>query len=478
MIRSGQRDLENLRSLFSEMGRIQLAFADKDYRPDPDSLFCGIADPAGRGHIPIGRQGMAMLTELAVSAIKAAGLEGRVSEATARDTLGPILLRTFKKEKIPITLLALQKTYGETAKSMRIALRSRTFLIPCHLVDTAEPEEIRLGPVTFLNRAAFRRLFRSAAPARSDTAWKGEDRRLLAQAMRHYRGYRWVAAVRIDDCEAELAKDYAAKAAELALSGLQLFFGARAAGRMAIGGGPQGWQREAELQITETGEFAITISQAFKSGAGFEKGWSTELDHTGMRRGMNLCGVALEAAFPGLKRPLSDRVLGAIQWYGEAVRDVSPATRLIKFMTAVEHIVLTGEKIGVTPLMAQRVSALVYEIGSGASRQEVRKEFLRLYALRSKLVHGSVSPWEPEIRRNLAAAADLAEQVIHSALSEWGADGLQSARATAPRMRSWYHEIVWQMILDTELVAHVDAWMRERASQAWHRPHRAAHEQI
>lgn len=466
MARSGQRDIEQLKSLFTEMGRIQLAFASGDYRPDPEDLFCGIRSPDGRGDIPTGRAGRAALNELALSAIKAAGLQGRVSEDIARDALGPILVRTFKTDRLPIEPRSLQKAFGEAARLMRKTLVSRTYLIPCHLMDTAEPDDIRLGPVSFLNRAAMRRMFLSASPSRTDGEWTGDARQMIAQAMRHYRSYRWVAAVRIEDCAPELAKRYAMSAATLALSGLQLFFGARASRRMAIGGRPQGWVREAEMQLTDVGALAVSISHAFNSGEGFEKGWAVELEAAGMRRGMALFGLALEASLPSEKRPLSERVLGAAQWFGEAVREASPATQLIKFITAIEHIVLTGEKLAVTRLMAERVAALLYEIGSASSRREVTKDFLRLYAFRSKLMHGSMSPWDPDIPRNLGPAADLAEQVFHAVLGAWGEDGLRSQRATSRRLAGWYDQAVWQMKLDTEPVAHVETWLAERRKPA------------
>lgn len=457
------RDVELVQNIFAEMNKVQRNLAETLAKRELNDLFCDIQHPTGRGSVMIGRGGMDALIELTRSAVKSAGLTGRISEHAARQKLGPILLQRFDIDSEPIELKTVQKAFGTAIAKMRPILNSRVHLVPCHLMDTDDPEEIALGPVRFINRTVIRRMLLSGMPTKNEGGWEDIDRKLLAEAIRHYRRYRWFAVVQIDDCDPELATDYAVNAATLALSCLQLLFGTRASQRMAVGGPPQGWSRVAAIRLTADAQLDFTITQHFKSGETYEAGWSNELEHPGMQIALTLCGVALESALPGHDRPLSDRALGAIQWFGEAVREEAPATRLIKFMTAIEHIVLTGERGRITDTMGDRVAALAYDLGSASSREGTKKEFLRLYDLRSKLIHGRISPWNPEVRGNLSAASDLAERVLNGALNAWREPGLTSPRAGTKLMKRWFDEAVWMMARETEPVAHIDAWRAARS---------------
>ena len=457
------RDVKLVQTIFAEMNKVQRNLAETLAKRDLNDIFCDIQHPSGFGSVMIGRKGFDALTELTRSAVKSAGLSGWISEHTARRHLGPILLQRFDIDREPIELRTVQKAFGEAIAKMRRVLKSRAHLVPCHLMDTDDPDELKLGPVRFINRTLIRRMLLSGIPLKNDGDWKDIDRELLAQAIRHYRGYRWVAVGQINDCDPELATDYAVNAATLAISCLQLLFGARGTQHMAVSGPQQGWSREAAIRLTADAQLDFTISRHFKGGASFEAGWSKELEHPGIQIALRLCGLALESALPGQDRPLSDRALGAIQWFGEAVREEAPATRLIKFMTAIEHIVLTGERGRITDAMGDRVAALAYDLGSAPSREETKKEFLRLYDLRSKLVHGRISPWNPAVRSELGAAADLAERVLNGALNAWREPGLMSQRARPKLMKRWFEEAVWMMARETEPVAHVDAWRVAKA---------------
>ena len=55
-------------------------------------------------------------------------------------------------------------------------------------------------------------------------------------------------------------------------------------------------------------------------------------------------GVAIENGVNALKpMPLARRFLDAAAWYGEAVRDEFPASRLVKYVIAIERIVATSK---------------------------------------------------------------------------------------------------------------------------------------
>ncbi|PHR98136.1 MAG: hypothetical protein COA80_06040 [Leeuwenhoekiella sp.] len=457
---SGKEDVVLVRHIFEEIDRIQKAYARGDFDRPKEDMFCGIAHPSGNGEIPIGRKGMEALDKLTISAIKASGLSNRIAAHTARRHLGKVLAE-MRFEQKPVDLLAVQQAFGSAAKHMRADLQSRIHLVPCHLVDVADPDEIQLGPVTFLNRSALRKQLLQNSPKRDDALWTKSDRDMLAQAVRYYRGFQWVAAVKIEKCDPKLSDNYARHAATLALSALQLGLGTPSSQRMAIEGVPRGWSRQATLRFPIEGGIDVAITHEFKSGANFEAGWSEDLKTPGMQTFTHFCGIALEAALPGRKRRLSDRFLSALQWFGEAVREDAPATRMIKFMTAIEHVVLTEERAEITNLMASRVVALADIDRSTKSRMEIRGNFLRLYGLRSGLIHGRISPWAPEIVHDLGAAAELAENVMIGALRGWDVNGLTSEEVTLKQLQRWYAYLVE----DCEMAGHVIMWRDHQEAQ-------------
>lgn len=458
-------DLDRAQFILATMVRFQRDFEAGIYHHEKRDLFCEIRHPDGQGgSLPIGRDAHDMLCELAETAITKAALNGRTNVDTARSILGPIRVQLVSIERQPPTDAFLRRVFEKTAVALRAKLTNRTYFLPCHLMDTDDPREIVVGPVTFLNRKAFRpRILAALRAIRTEVDdFKREDKRLYAQAARYYRGFQWVAEVRVEGCDPAVAPVHARAAVTAALSCLQLLLGAGASNDMIVEGQPRRWDRSATLRLNEKGSLEAEIQHAFRSGANFEEGWSSDLQNPGMELALRLCGIVVESALPCENRPLSQRMLGAIQWFGEAVREDSPSTKLLKFITAIEHIMLTGERDNLTALLARRVAALCYEIGSATSRHDVEKEFRRLYDLRSKLIHGALSPWSPKVGSELAAAATLAENVANGALNSWREEGLFSLTATSKRMREWFAQVVWMMIVDTEPVAHVAEWMKAR----------------
>ncbi len=454
-------DLEKVEFIIKAAQQRQQALIAGDLVKLREDLFQDINDPV-LGTIPIGRSAMAKLDELSFSAISFAGLIGRVAIPTAKRILGPLLVRFVIRDAEPISQKMLQQAYQLTEAAIRPKLTTRTHLLPCHIVEGKEPSSIAIGPVTFFNRSAARALVRDMVRQhiRGKPAWTRQDRRMLAQAIVHYRSYQWIALVKIEDCDPELAANYARSTIILALSGLQLFLGAQASQEMAVGGDFSGWTRTAELKIAPNGEPDVAVTTSYRGGSSFEPGWSADLDESGMKLGLRLLGKALEASLPGVHRPVSNRYLGSLQWYGEAVRDRSPATSLIKFITAIEHLLLTGERDNITDILTKRVAALTYDVGFADSRMVVETNFRRLYDLRSRIVHGAIAPWDESARLQLRAAASVAENVLHSALNLWREEGLLFQSAKLKPIRQWFDMLVGKMIEDTEPVAHVIHWIK------------------
>jgi hypothetical protein len=166
-------------------------------------------------------------------------------------------------------------------------------------------------------------------------------------------------------------------------------------------------------------------------------------------------GIALEQAVnPALQRPLSERLLDAMQWYGEAVRETSQGAKAVKYVTALERMVMTDEKDDIASLASSRVAALCLDEPTVECRDRWQNEVRRAYDIRSRLVHGSVSPTSEIVFDGVRLGSQLARSTLLSAAKLLGERGLRDEEATNRDLARWYDQIVH----------HVDEVIMQRAS--------------
>jgi Apea-like HEPN len=90
---------------------------------------------------------------------------------------------------------------------------------------------------------------------------------------------------------------------------------------------------------------------------------------------------------------LSDRLIDAIIWFGDAVRDTNKKSQIIKLVTALERLVILKiekDDNNLTQRFYQRTSCLIARGTTGDQKEWMRKS-KKLYELRCDLVHGSFS---------------------------------------------------------------------------------------
>jgi hypothetical protein len=315
--------------------------------------------------------------------------------------------------------------------------------IPCHLMSAKDPERLIIGPVTFHNRASFRTLLLKNARKRvesSDERTRKFTRKLLAHAIRYYRNFQWMAEVEIANCDAASSARIAEEAVTAALDCLHMLLGARWTGRMCIGGANIRSDLRAKIVRTSVGELEPSVSNGGFGEITFADGWSTTFIDADFEHFQSLFSVALEAVVcPDLERPLSRRFLDAAQWFGEACREQSPATRTVKFVTALERMLMTEERDDITSIVSERVAALCFDLNT--TRAEWTEKAKAAYDLRSRLVHGSISPRAQEVKKGAYIAAEVAEAALMRAIQAFGVDGLRSERVTSKKLAAWFRHL-------------------------------------
>jgi hypothetical protein len=112
---------------------------------------------------------------------------------------------------------------------------------------------------------------------------------------------------------------------------------------------------------------------------------------------------------------LVQRLIDAAHWYGDASREKFPASQIVKFVTAMERILMTANEKNLTKVFCDRGSALT-TFPHKDQRSEERHRFSRVYGARSNFVHGSSSPSARKYLALLPEAEELSRAVLLSAL--------------------------------------------------------------
>ena len=394
-----------------------------------------------RGKITCGREAMRRLEGLAAVAARRAGIDRQVDILTIRKALARALLIRFVINRLPIDAKHLDRALAEAGRHAAASRATVTHFVPCHLMLAQEPATFRIGPVLFLRRQEFRTRLAVMIRARGPEKWK--DRKFLARASDYYRGFSWVAEVTVPNCDTETSKAVAERTVTAALDCLHLLVRARNSARMSVGGPALHKDWRAAFTIKEA-RLLYSRSYGGPGEVAFEDDWITFFDDPDNAGFLHLCGVALEAAVdPALDRPISNRFLDAASWFGEGVRERAPGAKVIKFVTALERMLMTDEGDDIAKRVSQRAAAFCARPENPRTYFDVREKAQRAYALRSKLAHGSLSPGAPEALEGVRLGSELGEDAILCALAAFGETGLRSERVNRRHLSDWFNQIAY-----------------------------------
>lgn len=420
------RLVEMTQFVVSECARFQQLVAEKNLSTlDRLDWLTSLPHPSGTGSLICGREASKVIHELTVEAAISGRLRGAVSLSNLRKELERQFVFRFLKEARPVDRSQVDRMISAAVKAAKRHCKPVTHLIPCHLMNTKEPESFPVGPVTFHNRSSMRRLLMGKLKDGLQENRTEHARRLQADAVRYYRNFRWTAEITIFNCDAETSEELAKYAVTGALDCMHLLLSATHTRRMQIGGHAVRADRRAKLCLSELGKLEASTSFSYLGEVTYPEDWRNMVFEASSDHWLQLFGLALDAAInPALKRPMGQRFLDAAQWFGEATRDPSPATKIVKYVTALERMLMTDERDDIASLISKRVAALC--VDHETSRADWEEQTKAIYDWRSRLVHGSISPRTYDLNGAAIQAENLVRQAILRTIELVGPRGLQS----------------------------------------------------
>lgn len=345
----------------------------------------------------------------------------------------------------------IARAYDATAQQHEAA----THYIPCGLLFSNTVKRFTVGPVTFLHESEFFRVYgdelarlrgtvrdrhrkrvddavkkgfpaKNAATPEQSAQW-GDH--LADGLLESFKRYNWFAVVDVSEAHKDISHNRALFATRGALNIIKVLLGSYHTSRLrtADDHGPAG--KAVALTRDAKGELGISLS-------------NTPMDNTVGEQWLEVLTSA--KYFPLLAKmltfcssfddppPLCARLLDALSWFGDAVAEKSPAAKIVKFVTAIERICGTGKEKtaenkdrGVTGIVITRASIL-YSVFTETPFSKAKKLITDVYECRSKLVHGSISPFADEIAAQVVKVDRATNFVLLAAVDYYNTLGLEN----------------------------------------------------
>ncbi|MBS8259705.1 hypothetical protein DYI23_05690 [Roseibium polysiphoniae] len=414
------------------------------YSCSQNDVYYTIPDPANNCNFIIGYHAGERLRGLARKCLLKEQLENQISLSSAYDAVRKEISIRILKNRIEPNESSVERLLSAAAKKLRNNLRNETHYLPCRLMYRQSPELFSVGPVRFLTQRKFREVLTTRLKEGRKTSGM-PDKDLLFDAIRYYKSYQWVAEVAILNCDKTTSESRAAKVVKDALNCLHVLLGYSHTSDMRIAGPSGTKETRGTISFLENNLCSVSVSFSGHGAIGFEDDWYHAFERPDYAEALKLCGIALETALhPTSEHPISARYLEAAHWFGEATRETEPAAKAVKYVTSIERLLMTNEQSDISTTVAERLSAVCSVPVSGNGRDEWRAKTQRAYRLRSKLVHGSLSPHSEEVREAVMLSSELSETVLRNMLFAFGEDGLKKRKFSDKRLANWFRKIVNQ----------------------------------
>ncbi len=103
---------------------------------------------------------------------------------------------------------------------------------------------------------------------------------------------------------------------------------------------------------------------------------------------------------------LQQRLIDAMNWFGDAATDSNASSSVIKYISAIERLLFGRFEKGRTKIFAGRVKGIL-EVFNCDEDRHAYQQALKVYETRSALVHGDKSPSDDTVHEMLYLTAEL-----------------------------------------------------------------------
>jgi hypothetical protein len=411
-------------------------------------FLCSIRGPDGR-HFFTGRPAYNRLRELSTQALESSAHHRRISPDKAFQAVLEGFGRTYARKDFG------GSTDAEDLRNLRgwideaaIACVTLTHVIPCR-IGLPEGQSFTLGPVTITAGATAVGSIEPRLKAWADDRLTepGKDRTWdVDNTLSYLKAFQDLASVTIDGCDPAMSKRAATEAVQATLDYIHIMAGAGNTRKMRIGGPALKGDRRARLAWTSDGEPNLGWSTRWE-GANIEDEFWSWLVNDDQRAITEAAAAAVQTIVDRRKPELiAARYLDAAAWYADAAREQRPPAAVVKYLTAMERLLWTGESgEGITARLAERAAALCFNVDEW-NFEALEKYVRAAYKLRSGIVHGSLAADSPVILKNYRLCETVVRDMLITWLDRYG-DGMNRP-TTIKRAKIYFDGFVAQVRAD------------------------------
>ena len=388
----------------------------RHYEENPEDKLCQIYRPHTRELIPCRRSGIDAIQRMALRLL---------AEAPNGCDLSAIRIAKIISERIfqvvidQVTdeedLIRILKSYVGDSEAEHI---EASYNFPCVLLHCGPihpyfgpppPDQFALGPVTFQRFEAFLRNFNESVQNGS----KRTQEKAIDYFSESGKKYGWVAIVSIPRCAPDVSRRRAEEIIEAAINLLKVFIGLRHGRSMRLPHTAPSRNRETcvlrdiegNVKWTWQGpsiEGALVAGDPLAGTSGCFQGFASNL---------------LNKSLSGNRDEITNRLLDALKWFGDASFEESGGVQIVKWIAALERLTAT-EWIdrGITHRFCKRVALLASGLGMGHVEKAYRAA-RKAYDLRSDVMHGSRSQDDEHLLINTGLVHDLTREAVLGALA-------------------------------------------------------------
>ncbi|MGA2518779.1 MAG: hypothetical protein ABSG44_19820 [Thermodesulfobacteriota bacterium] len=434
-----EQNIEDVEFILREVQRFALMHPSdliRHLQENRGETFATLSRTRG-GIVFCGRAAYNHFDELADRTIKPSSREAKIFDRSDYvRALRASFVEVFIEAGRVVNQSSVAKLVNRARQIASEGLVNVTHHIPCVLFYEHEPVVFTVGPVTFTRVEKF---LNSLGPAIN--AYHGSNLDAFADGLRirrsdlsseevlaeassfadmlekkirgYYLAYDWVASVTIPMCHESISKSRAERTVDAALDVLRLFVSSHPERYRRANASSAPYETR-ELITDQNGCLHATLRQGGR-GAPAGNGWYAAL----IEDAASLWSLFEDVidALPAEKKSdeLNQRLLDAINWFGQAVVEPNSAAKVVKYTAALERLTMTRHlKCGIEAFIIKRVAFLNGE-RTDKTLHQIEKDLGDLYQCRSDLMHGSMSPYSPAVTDVLQIAWEVTRWAILAA---------------------------------------------------------------
>lgn len=406
-------------------------------------ILATLPHPSGYGSFQCGSEAYKIIRRASQEAFKNSKQATQIDEDDVFTHVKSLFSKWYLTGSRKICPTSAGKLVAEAIKQASIEIKRRTHIYPVHLGHANGLEEFSIGPVNFAGGRTKKEIIERYIETYKVQEINKVDKLqwYIDDCDKYYSSFGWIAIVDVEPCVHKISWRHGKKQTQDAINCINILLGQHYSCHMIVGGPQFSTDRRSGLSIEESGHIEISSSIDWLGHALGEAWWHTLNEGRGNEI-VNLMGIAVREG-NRLNKPnnLSTRIFDAASWYGEAVRDGSPLSSIVKYVTALERLFITKKLKGnLKSSFEERAAAFTFS-AIGGDIEDIRKHFSRLYTLRSNIVHGKATPHTSKLIADIYELDRYVRIAIQQYIYIAREEGL-TKESTISQLEKWLEKIV------------------------------------